>query len=110
MKACLLLQVEDVRLVSCLPIDEQGQAVLKELQALAGGLKAIADGSEDAEDVKTPRIAASPPPAAQPAVQAITQQQRQDAAGGKPSEAEAGQPQRQSRDQEEDEEIDRDEL
>jgi hypothetical protein len=104
--AWLLLQVQDMRLVSCLPIDEQGQAVLKELRALASGVKAITDSSEETDDVKTPRIAASPPAAAgQPA---HAQQQRLDQTQHEA--ADQAQQQRQSSDELEDEEVDRDEL
>lgn len=30
------MQVHDIRLISCLPIDEQGEAVIKELRASGG--------------------------------------------------------------------------
>jgi hypothetical protein len=107
--AWLLLQVQDMRLVSCLPIDEQGQAVLKELRALASGVKAITGSSEETDDVKTPRIAASPPAAGgQPA---HTQQQRLDQTDQTHSDAaDQAQQERQSIDELEDEEVDRDEL
>jgi hypothetical protein len=61
----VLAQVPDVRLISCLPIDEAGQAAIKELKALASAPKAITDNSDAAAHaVQTPRIAAASPAAA----------------------------------------------
>lgn len=56
---------QDLRLISCLAIDEQGQAVIKELQALAAGPKRITDGSKQAAaGVQTARKVAAASPAA----------------------------------------------
>lgn len=62
---CAVLQAQDLRLISCLAIDEQGEAVIKELRALATAPKPIADGSKQAADsVQEPQVAAAPPAAA----------------------------------------------
>lgn len=65
MLCCAVLQAQDLRLISCLAIDEQGEAVIKELQALATAPKPIADGSKQAADgVQELQVAAAPPAAA----------------------------------------------
>jgi hypothetical protein len=58
------MQAQDTRLISCLPINEEGQAVIKELRRLAAGPKAISDGGSDADADSTPKLLASAPAAA----------------------------------------------
>lgn len=58
------MQAQDTRLISCLPIDEEGQAVIKELRRLAAGPKAISDGLSEEDADSTPKLSASAPAAA----------------------------------------------
>jgi hypothetical protein len=75
------VQAQDTRLISCLPIDEEGQAVIKELRRLAASPKAISDGRSEEDADSTPKVSSSAPAAAAAEAAAESSKQRHKDAG-----------------------------